>query len=466
MNSVSKQDYAVIGGGSVGPIAVIYLAEEFKKRSLCVKEGSVTIHAFDPAGFCNGGLAYKSQPEEHKLNSVYGEMSPWQPEAFYAYAKDKDPDIHPLEFTSRALYLDFLSASYEDAVETLSHAGVKVEEHHVSANVTAGDVAGSIRLQDQEQKGDITTLPADQVLLSVGYGKNENFPQMQSHIGKGYVHDIYDVDQIESEPALHTENPRILFIGNGPALYDFTNAYAGDPAKTQLHILSPSGEVLGVRDTSIEEGEQPIRTDLIEALSDDAGLEDVNKAIADQFEKAAKGGATPRRSAFDIITALKPVLTRISPEVAQVFSRSGECKRLVHTATPIPEESHARLSEFNPQIVAGRFEQENVMRQEDGTFLVKTGEEIVEVDAIINGTGHGRINHPVIRELLAEGGAQIDARFGTLATNEDGYTLRGSGIACIGPATHWGVDGIESFARSIQPLTKKWVDQIESTLSI
>ena len=466
MNSAATQEYAIIGGGSVGPIAVIYLAEEFKKRSLSVDEGSVTIHAVDPAGFCNGGLAYKSQPEEHMLNSVYGEMSPWTPDAFFNHAKDKDADIHPLEFASRALYLDFLSASYEDAVETLSHAGVKVEEHHVSAIIKAGDHAGSIRLVDQNRHGDVVTLLSDQVLLSVGYGKNENFKEMQSYIGRGYVHDIYDVNQIEAEPALHTENPRILFIGNGPALYDFTNAYTGDPSKTQLHVLAPGGEVLGVRDTSIEEGELPIRTDLIDALSDDTTLEVLNSTIAAQFEKAARGGATSRRSAFDIITAMKPVLTRIPQEVATEFTTSGEYRRLVHTATPIPEESHARLNAFNPHIIAGRFEQENVTRQEDGTFLVKTGGETVEVDAIINGTGHGRINHPVIRELLAEGGVQIDRRFGTLATHEDGYTLRGSGIACIGPATHWGIDGIESFARSIEPLAEKWADQIENQLSI
>lgn len=461
MTSSSQNDYAIIGGGSVGPLAVIYLAEEFKKRSLYLDE-EVTIHAYDPGGFCNGGIAYKDQPRGYKLNSVYAEMSPWDPGAFFNYAHGQSPDIDPLDFSPRATYLDFLKQTYDHAVITLKEHGVTVEEHKVAVGLRQGDTAGDIGLHAQEDHDHLVTLPARQVLLSVGYGPNERFPALQSFGGEGYVHNFYDRDQVQNEAGFQKDAPRILFIGNGPALYDFTNTYEGDPVKTQLTVVARNGHLLDVRDVSVEEGEQPVQTPLIDALPEDATFEGLKAGIADQLVQAQDQGATKRRAAFDMISALKPKLETLAVDVVKAFNRSAEHSQLVHTATPIPKDSHNRLQSFDPSVIKGCFREEDVIVNPDGSFTVTVDGQAQEVDIIINGTGHGRTNHPILKALQAQNLAEKDERFGTLKTEEDGIHLSGSGIASIGPATHWGVDGIESFARKVEPLVSQWVDQIQS----
>ena len=81
------------------------------------------------------------------------------------------------------------------------------------------------------------------------------------------------------------------------------------------------------------------------------------------------------------------------------------------------------------------------------------------MDAIVNGTGHGRHNSPILESLKNQGLASVNLHLDTLRTDATGYRLADSGITCIGPATHFGTDGLESFAPNVKAVADFIIDK-------
>ncbi|MCA9383514.1 hypothetical protein KC909_04055, partial [Candidatus Dojkabacteria bacterium] len=124
---------------------------------------------------------------------------------------------------------------------------------------------------------------------------------------------------------------------------------------------------------------------------------------------------------------------------------------------PTTSISAARLEEFNYQMFDSFIYDEDISINQDGTFDVKIQNTTVHANYIINATGHGRHNSPILDDLKKHGLAEINPNLGILKTRSNSYTIEPSGIACIGPSTHFGTDGIESFAQYLERYVKDLV---------
>jgi len=448
MTQLLSNDIAIIGGGSTGPMLLIYMAyEAIKNRS---DFSGTTFHLVDPNGFGNGGIAYGKCGDKHKLNSTRDEMSPWLLDEFDRWCCDKELGNKTLHFENRATYSDFITEKLQWAEDVLKVNGANFERHRVKAEQITPN-GDNFDVKDENGNIIVGDIAPGNINLTLGYGQNDNFENLWEYAGDGYIHSPYDHDNIAKISATKP-NPRIAFIGTGPALYDFVNSYDGDPKSTTLYAFSREGKFLNTRDVSVEENEQSITPDFItdkDFVPTD--LDQLKQAILQDFDQAT-GIRSHRRVALDIMKSIKPLLQRVSFDLAVEFRKSTLHSFLKGKATPIPLESQQRLESFNPTAVKGKLNG-NIERLDDGTFKISVGGQApIIVDHIVNGSGHRRLNQPLVQNLVEQGFAEIDERFDTLKTsNEDGYKLSGSGINCFGPATHFGIDGIESFAGYIKP---------------
>jgi len=78
---MSNNDFAFIGGGATGTMLLIYLAQKIQNQNISL--AGQRFHLIDPKGFGHGGLAYDECGENHLLNSVRTEMSPWDVPEFH-----------------------------------------------------------------------------------------------------------------------------------------------------------------------------------------------------------------------------------------------------------------------------------------------------------------------------------------------------------------------------------------------
>ena len=449
MSQKIEKELAIIGGGSVGPMLLVYLAQK------ALEEGTdfsgTRFNLINPKSFASGGIAYGDCHSAHKLNSTRDEMSPWDMNAFHEWCVEKGFGDNVQSFNARADYQKFLAEQTELAIDTLKAHGAAFKEHLAYANIFSSD--DGYNIVDEEGSTLLSDIAAEDIVLSVGYGPNQNFENLRQHDGDGYIHSPYEHEQIRAIAA-NNPNPRIAFVGTGPALYDFTNAYDGNPENAELTVFSREGHLLDTRDVSVEPNEKSITPDyLVDENFVPQSLEELKEKIQADFDTAALSGErSPRRVALDILRHLKPLLHRIDLELAKEFRCSALHSHIKHTATPVPIDSQQRLQSFDPVTIKGRLNG-NVERQQDGSFKIHLdGQEPVIVDYIINGTGQGRHNHVIFENLKRQNLAFVDERFDTLATDDSGYKLIGSGINCLGAATHFGCDGIESFAVNAEKL--------------
>lgn len=453
--------HAVIGGGSSGPVAFINLATRVNAYQIDLT-GHV-FHLYDPKGFCNGGIAYGECTPAQPLNSVRGEMSPWHAGAYHDFQFARGKGNNPLVFDARADVLPFLRREYEAAILTLRKAGATVHEHVLEVRLKK-NTYGAIDILSMDKSRIIQTATPENILLCVGYGPNEKFKNLWPYQGRGYVHSPSHKDSVDAEPLLKRAFARYAVIGGGPGLYDFTNTYRGDPARTQLYIFSPTGKPLLNRNLMDEVYD--FNTDIPEALSaldKNASLCDLNNAITAAFNQAARSAQYSQRlTAFNIIAHLPDVLKRLDQNVAIAFLHSAERAALMHKATPVPAESNKRLDTFNSVFVPAFVCEDQITHKPNGMFNICAGGQTIEVDGIINATGHGRTNHPIFKDLQRDGLVKFDPRFGTFKTDRTGYRLEGSGgIACVGPAVNeTGHDGLETYARK----SALWVDDLAYAL--
>ena len=234
---------------------------------------------------------------------------------------------------------------------------------------------------------------------------------------------------------------RIAVAGSGPGLYDVTNSLQELPGA--LNVFSRSGHRLSARDVSVELDEISIPPQALLALNEQSTLDDALKALDSEFNESAQG-RSERRIALDINKSLREILLSLSVSVAKEFRCSEEFAAIKGKATPVPQESIDRADILGAQFHKARLNG-NIKPQDDGTFEIDVNGQIFTADVVINVTGHGRHNAPIIESLKSQGLVSVDERTGALATDETGYRTDGSELAIIGAATHVGTDGIESF---------------------
>lgn len=467
---MSKNDkiFAIVGGGSTGPLQLITLALEAQREGINLN--GYEFHLIDPDGFGNGGIAYGQSLDGQILNSVCSEMDPHNRGGFIRSLESRGVDVHPALFNERSGFVPFIREDMVGrAIDILETLGATIIEHEKAAFVRR-DNDGSFSLVDSDPADTannpqlvdtaLTGLSADNFVLTVGYGPNTNFEHL--HGRPGYVHNIYDKHRRpleEREPRLYEDGVRIAIAGSGPGLKDVTNALKTVPG--ELHVFSGSGKPLRARDVSVEEHETSIPPVALLALNETSTLDDAKKALSAEFNENAFGRSS-RRVALDINRHLRDILESLPLDVAIGFRLSEEFAEVKHLATPVPQESLDRLEELGAQYHKARLNG-NITPLPDGTFAINANGQTFIADVIINATGQGQHNAPIIESLKRQGLAAVDERTGVLATDSSNYESAQSGIRIIGPATHVGTHGIESFYPYTLSVAKDFVRQARTT---
>lgn len=450
-NDQPSKDFAIIGGGSTGPMLLIYIAQ--KAREAGASLAGQKIHLIDPKGFCGGGIAYGQCADKHYLNSTRDEMSPWNPNAFHEWCVAKGEANKVLTFNRRADYTPFLQSEFEEAKRTLEALGAEIIEHETEAKPVIQQDK-SYKIVGSDGQAILTGLSTDDFALTPGYGPNNNFEQLRPYNGDGYIHSPYDLDAISQI----STGAKVAFVGTGPALYDFANHFQAHANNTELLVFSRNGKLLATRDVSREPNEISQSPDYLQGFQP-TDPEDLRNKINTDFAAARLSGErTDRRVALDLMRDLGGHLEKMDLDVVTQFRRSAYFSWIKGAATPIPPESARILESFNPQIKQGRLNG-NVSRIVGGGFNIDLDDQQIQADFIINGTGHGRHNSWIIKSLKEQGLTTVNPYLDVLNTDETGYRLTGSGIVVIGPATHFGIDGVESFAQYCEPFAEQFVDR-------
>lgn len=444
MNIKTKKDFAIIGGGSIGPLLLTSIALEAEKANLDLT--GFTFHLIDPKGFGNGGIAYGQCHENHLLNSLASEMSPHQEGYFAKFLQNKGISDDGHTFYTRSLFKKFIQEDLvEKPIKVLKSMGATIEEHNVSANIRR-NIDGSFGIFDSNENvisQSLLRLVSDQFALTIGYGPNNNFSALNEN--KNFIGNLYDDEGISLEqkyPKLKEKNVRIAVIGSGPGLYDFVNEIK--PNEHELLVFSNAGEELAVRNVSLEDKEISLEPSTLLSLDYGSTFEEAIHGLKEEFSTAAHG-RSKRRISLDINKNLKKILMRLGSDVAYAFRNSSYMSPIKHHATPIPLESKKRLALFNPKFIKANLLEGNITADNCGNFTIIAGDKTYQTDVIVNATGHGRHNAPILESLKEQDLAQYNPIMGALDTDRTGYKLANSGINVIGPATHIGTDGIESF---------------------
>lgn len=454
----TQKNIVIIGGGAVGPLLLKYISQQAKEKAINLS--GVTFHLIDPKGFGNGGIAYGECHTNHALNSVAEEMSPFDKTAFKNFSQRKSVSLEKNKFYNRHLYKDFIKAEMVDRpIEYLENCGAHFIEYKKAATIKQnGNKFDVLDINDNIISDDLLCLEAHNIALTVGYGQNTKF---QSLKGKdGFLHNPYSYTEtslVDREPLLNDPQKRIAVFGSGPGLYDIANELP--QTYRSFYVFSGNGSGLAVRNLSLEVNEKSIPPQALLSLDTNNNCEDAIKALKYEFEGAAQG-RSKRRIALDIQKSLKEILLNMNKDVAKQFRQSTYLSPIRHMGTPIPQTSKARLESFDPVFVKAHLCEEDIEVHADGSFEIQVGAEKYSVDVIINATGHGRHNSPIIESLKKQGLAQVSDITNSLETDGSGYRVIPSGLSVIGPATHVGCDGIESFAVYAEKWAKGLIDHI------
>lgn len=459
-----KKHIAIIGGGAVGPLLLAYISKEAQKQSALLK--GITFHLIDPKGFGSGGIAYGECQPNHALNSVCAEMAPYQESAFKNYLEDIGHEVEDDKFYSRSLYKEFIKTDLvQKPISTLKDHGAKFIEHKAYASIKKGK--NGFKILDQNNNlisPELDGLKSDEVILTVGYGPNSKFLAFKDH--PGFIQNIYDKNQktlLEREARLNDKSSKVAVIGSGPGLYDIVNELPHNYAR--FLVISSAGKGLDVRDVSLEKEEQSIPPHNLLSLGKHSSLQDALSALQKEFSLAAQG-RSKRRIALDIQKHVKSILLSLNSKVALQFKHSAEFLPIKHLATPIPMTSKEKLDKQSPTFIKGRLKVHQIQSNADGSFDININDQVHKVDVIINATGHGRHNSPILELLKRDGLVRVSPATNSLETDGSGYRTIPSNLPVIGAATHVGCDGMESFAVYAEHCAKSLIEEIKKSNAI
>ena len=447
--SFDKHNNLVIaGGGCSGTVAVIALAQTLSNRK--IENEATSWHLFDPAGFGNGGIAY-GQSGNALLNDTADAMSPWQPGAFVAWCADRDLGNDPKAFQERRLYGEFLRVEFAHARKVLQQHGISIIEHREAVTDISESRPGRFTIKSDGIT--LANLPASNIILAPGYGRSDAFTALD---GKpNYIASIYPPEKLQTALA-EKPDAKLLVLGTGPALYDVLRLLP-ESFTGAITAVSSTGKCPGRRDTGVEGKET--RWSLHQEYNRAATADDLNILIQHDLAKAHEQGSTTRRIALDIQKNLPALLGQLDPNEQGKFWR-GHISQLFHACTPVPGSSRQILDDLRRQnrfnTREGRLQATDITRSEQGFHVSPdcNRNRAEAIDIVINCTGHNPLNSSLVKMLIDNELAEKRPGLPLLKTGEDGYRLLGNNLACVGPPTHLGLHGMESFWPAIQGAAK------------
>ncbi len=140
--------FAIVGGGSTGPLQLINIALEAQREGIDLH--GYEFHLIDPNGFGNGGIAYGQSLRGQILNSVCNEMDPHNPGGFIRSLESRGISVHPALFNERSGFVPFIKEDMVDrAIAILEDLGATIIEHEKAAFVRR-EHDGSFSLVDSD----------------------------------------------------------------------------------------------------------------------------------------------------------------------------------------------------------------------------------------------------------------------------------------------------------------------------
>jgi len=257
---------AVIGAGPRGTYCLRRITLYLKKHPL---GHPVYVHIIEKSGnFGGGGIHSVTQPDYLLLNTIGSQITAFGDDddearahearkTLHGYLVDQGISIGPNDYPSRAQHGRYL-ADMMDWTEAHLPPGVLVHRHSAKAiDIESGPITDQQIVLDNG-----TSIPADEIILLTGHGKNRvipgsgpaawmSFSENQRNKGNrtSYVHLVYPID----EKTRHVEpGDSVYVIGMGLTAIDVVKTFTiGRGGKFKNGGYIPSGKepfvILGSR---------------------------------------------------------------------------------------------------------------------------------------------------------------------------------------------------------------------------
>jgi uncharacterized NAD(P)/FAD-binding protein YdhS len=435
---------AIVGAGFCGTVLATRLLRAPPARP-------ARILLLERSGVFGRGVAYARRDHDYLLNVPAGRMSatPFIPDEFLEYARQREPSVGAEDFLPRAWYGDYLQERLA-AAERDAPRGLQFER--VEADVQAVHRwRRDAPLRIECANG--STIVADDVVLAVGNAQPGRLAPVRRVEGHpAYVADPWGV------PAGFRRDERVLCIGTGLTMVDIaTAAFARDPSPAVVYAVSRHG-LVPPRQTAFRA--DALRTDgdaaLLAAAPSASRLLRVVRELGIDAERA--GGDW--REAITHVRRMAPVLWQRMPASERSrFLRHARAYWDVHRHR-LPAETLARIDELRTtgqlEIVAARLDTLEPEGERLRVTLRARGghaQRQIVVDRVLNCTGPDydlrRLEDPLWRQLRSDGLAVPDELGLGLRTGPDGAVVDRDGwpgphLWYLGPmlrAAHWEATG-------------------------
>ncbi len=419
---IFKPTVAIIGGGLSGSLVAIQLLRQARKpiRILLIERDDLP----------GRGVAYRDQPECHRLNVRAEAMSAYadQPDHFLNWLNEQYSPCHPVgtsEFLPRRIYGAYIE-SLLDAASRDARPGVTLE---VRTDEVVGLVEAphgmTLHLLDQRR------LRADLVVLACGNPgpADPKLPNAGALMGRSYV------GQAWSTPGLYAVRPEedLLLIGSGLTALDWLVSLATRGHRGQIELISRRGLL-----------PHPHRPAPLHKLSFDPQALPPNLRLhLRALRKEAASVSATNGDWRSVIDALRP-----HTQALWLHFSEREQRRFLRHLRPYWEVHRHRAA---PSVMAtvDTLMRQGQMRLQAGRLIdlheadqrlnvrvrLRGKNEVSEfcVDRVINCTGpecdYRRLDHPLIVSLREQGLISADSLGLGLTTNSFGALCTQDGTA-------------------------------------
>jgi uncharacterized NAD(P)/FAD-binding protein YdhS len=420
----ASRKVVIVGAGAAGTLTAAHLLRE-------QPDAHLEIELIDQAGEFGPGVAYGTSDDLHRLNVPTVRMGgiSGQPEHFYDWLREREPNAAENGFMSRRVYGEYLRELLLRAESEAPAGSIGRRTGEVLAVGKSSDnegIGGGLTLTLDER----TRVGADQVVLALGsLGPGDPIPVPDELLDSGvYVRDPWAQGALD---ALRDKRD-VLIVGTGLTMVDVALSLCERGAARRVRAVSRHGLVprRHRRDlTRIRRFSIPIES---------GDLAPVMAAILGQIGRVAQQGDDWR----DVIDSMRPSTPKIWKSLRTEEKRRflTDLQRFwdVHRFRMAPDvadrleamEAAQRVSFSAGSIVSLEARGGGVR-----AFLRRPGSqdlEPVDADAIVNCAGVGadlrREPPPLLRSLLDAGLARLDELGLGLDVTDDGALIDAAGL--------------------------------------
>lgn len=410
----SVYDVAVVGGGFSGVMTAVHLLRRCHP--------SLSILLIEPNQALGRGLAFGTTTAEHLLNVPARNMSAFadQPSHFFEWLqRNKDTEVSPTAFVSRQWYGEYVGSLLTEQLSRPDLASF----HYV------GEAVVSIERRNEMLRltlTDSSQYNAHFAVLAVGNFPPPDPPPFRQLSSRRYAKYAWSAEALDGI----TDSDSVLLVGSGLTAIDQVVALHDRGFKGSIFMLSRRG-LLPALHKQGQSWPMEWTADL------PASIRPLLAEVRQQIRLAADSGVDWRAVIDSIRPATQRVWKSLDVPERKRFLRHVRCFWEVHRHRLAPEIGRL-LDELRQSgrlvVKAGRVLE---CADHDDSIVVTyrnretTQTEILRVSRVVNCTGHEtdarKIDSPVVRSLLEQELARVDASALGLDVNDHGEVIDASG---------------------------------------